>query len=202
MKLEFSRNSSTIEEKKKSITLELLIFQLSSATPVTYLGTWIHWTRVLKKWLIAKYFWNSSSLLQILPKRGIWLFSHLACNKVEDILCSFYTNVWSHFLNVNKNSEEKFIMTRKLILKFQFFFLVLYVRERELVLAWIFINFNLQPALLCPLSLFCVISVCVCVYACACVCCLLVLLSNGVMQNLFSSFLGFSACICTTNNWS
>ena len=52
-------------------------------------------------------------------------------SKVEDILCSFYTNVWSHFLTVNENSEEKFIMLRKLNFKVQFFFLFLYVRERE-----------------------------------------------------------------------
>ena len=32
-------------------------------------------TQVLKKWYITKYFWNNASLPQILPKRGIWLFS-------------------------------------------------------------------------------------------------------------------------------
>ena len=39
------------------------------------LRTKVPWTRVLKKWYVAKYFWNNIRLSQILPKRGIWLFS-------------------------------------------------------------------------------------------------------------------------------
>ena len=66
--------------------------------------------------------------------------------------------------------RRKIYYDTKLNFKVQFFFLFLYVRERELVLGWSFINFNLQPALLCPLSLFCVyICVCLCLIMCMCV---------------------------------
>ena len=88
-------SSSTIKKLNFSnieYDIIFLITQISSQQchVGNSLGTWVHWTqvlfrtrfcgtRVLKKWYITKYFQNNASLSQILPKRGIWLFSPTCC---------------------------------------------------------------------------------------------------------------------------
>ena len=86
MKLEYCKevlNFSNIEYRIIFLITQILGQQCHAGDS---LATQVHWirvlfrtrfcgTRVLKKWWIAKYFWNSASLPRILPKRGIWLFS-------------------------------------------------------------------------------------------------------------------------------
>ena len=86
MKLEYCKevlNFSNIEYRIIFLITHILGQQCHAGDS---LATQVHWirvlfrtrfcgTRVLKKWWIAKYFWNSASLPRILPKRGIWLFS-------------------------------------------------------------------------------------------------------------------------------
>ena len=74
-------------------------------------------------------------------------------------------------------------------------------RERERIGPWLeFYQFQFAAGL--ALSSLTLLRLYLCVFVSdhVRVCCLLVLLSNGVMQNLFSSSLGISACVCTTND--